>query len=400
MREYWLEEKEERQIRKNFTKAAEHPKILIVTEKLLTGFDAPILYAMYLDKPMRDHTLLQAIARVNRPYENEAAEMVKPHGFVLDFVGIFDKLEKALAFDSDEVNAIVKDLALLKQLFKAKMESKAPEYLRIVTARFDDKDVDNLIEHFRDKGVRKEFFKEYKEIEMLYEIISPDAFLRPFIDDYTTLSSIYAVVQNAYAKRVYVDRAFQKKTNELVQKHIGATIAETSPEFFAIDKATIETIKSRHEGDATKVINLVKAIQNTAEKNSDDPFLIALAERAKAVRDSYEDRQTTTADALADLLKEIERNEKRQKEQQAKGLDSLSYFVLTKLTEEKISNAESVANNIRAAFVQFPNWRRSEGELRELRKKVTFALVAEEDDIEKITSTVESLFALLQKGGS
>jgi len=53
---------------------------------------------MYLDKPMRDHTLLQAIARVNRPYENEGEEMVKPHGFVLDFVGIFDKLEKALAF--------------------------------------------------------------------------------------------------------------------------------------------------------------------------------------------------------------------------------------------------------------------------------------------------------------
>ena len=76
--------------------ADEFPKILIVTEKLLTGFDAPILYAMYLDKPMRDHTLLQAIARVNRPYENEADEMVKPHGFVLDFVGIFDKLEKAL----------------------------------------------------------------------------------------------------------------------------------------------------------------------------------------------------------------------------------------------------------------------------------------------------------------
>ncbi len=51
---------------------------------------------MYLDKPMRDHTLLQAIARVNRPYENESAEMVKPHGFVLDFIGIFDKLERRL----------------------------------------------------------------------------------------------------------------------------------------------------------------------------------------------------------------------------------------------------------------------------------------------------------------
>ena len=65
-----------------------------MTEKLLTGYDAPILYAMYLDKPMRDHTLLQAIARVNRPYEKrEPPKMVKPHGFVLDFIGIFDKLE-------------------------------------------------------------------------------------------------------------------------------------------------------------------------------------------------------------------------------------------------------------------------------------------------------------------
>ena len=59
-------------------------------------------------------------------------------------------------------------------------------------------------------------------LKMLYEIISPDAFLRLFIDDYTTLSSIYAVARNAYTKKVYVDRAFQKKTNELVQKHIGA----------------------------------------------------------------------------------------------------------------------------------------------------------------------------------
>jgi type I restriction enzyme R subunit len=90
-------------------------------------------------------------------------------------------VRELFAFDSDEVNAIVKDLGLLKQLFKAKMESKAPIYLALIHGKFDDKDVDNLIEHFRDADRRKEFFKEYKEIEMLYEIISPDAFLRPYI---------------------------------------------------------------------------------------------------------------------------------------------------------------------------------------------------------------------------
>ncbi|MDO8445966.1 MAG: HsdR family type I site-specific deoxyribonuclease [Deltaproteobacteria bacterium] len=399
LKKWHLDPKREKQIRKNFTKVGEWPKILIVTEKLLTGFDAPILYAMYLDKPMRDHTLLQAIARVNRPYENEAAEMVKPHGFVLDFVGIFDKLEKALAFDSDEINAIVKDIGLLKHLFKSKMESKAPAYLALVTQNFNDKDVDNLIEHFRDKERRKEFFREYKEIEMLYEIISPDAFLRPFIEEYATLSGIYEVVRNAYARRVYVDRAFQRKTNELVQKHIGAFMgAESTPDdYVVIDKSTIDAIKQREEGKATKVINLIKSIERTAEENSDDPFLVALAERAKVVQEGFEERQTTTAEALAELLNEIDKNEKRKKAQAEKGLDGLTFFVLCKLTDEGIPNPETVSRRIGEAFLKFPNWKGSEAELREVRKQVTYALVAEEDDMKKVAATVESLFNLLQK---
>jgi type I restriction enzyme R subunit len=352
---------------------------------------------MYLDKPMRDHTLLQAIARVNRPYENEALEMVKPHGFVLDFVGIFDKLEKALAFDSDEINAIVKDLKLLKVLFKNKMESTAPQYLALIERNFDDKDVDTLIEHFRDPERRKEFFKEYKEIEMLYEIISPDAFLRPFIETYATLSAIYAVVRNAYAKKVYVDRAFLQKTNELVQKHIGVGWRETHADYVAIDRTTIETIKKRDEGKATKVINLVKAIVKQAEDNSGDPFLIAMAERARAVQEKFEDRQATTEETLAELLKALEEDEKRKAEQAAKGLDGLSYFVLCKMTEDGIEQPAAVSKKVAEAFTKYPNWLRSEAEMREVRKQVTFAIFAHEDDMEKVTATVEALFTLLQK---
>jgi type I restriction enzyme R subunit len=397
LKKWHLEPTREKQIRKSFIKVGDWPKILIVTEKLLTGFDAPILYAMYLDKPMRDHTLLQAIARVNRPYENEVQEMVKPHGFVLDFVGIFDKLEKALAFDSDEVNAIVKDLGLLKQLFKSKMESKVPAYLALIEQKFDDKDVDNLIEHFRDPDRRKEFFKEYKEIEMLYEIISPDAFLRPFIDSYATLSSIFAVVRNAYAKTVYVDRAFQKKTNQLVREHIGTEQLMKVSEFVMIDENTIDLIKRQKSGDSTKVINLVKSIEKAAEENSEDPFLVALSERAIAVQTAFEDRQTSTAEALDELIKEVERNEQRKKEQAAKGLDAVGYFVFRKLTEDGMKNAETVSRKVAEAFTKFPNWQRSEGELRELRKQVTFALLREEDDVEKVTAIVDTLFTLLRK---
>jgi type I restriction enzyme, R subunit len=397
LKEFHLDPKKERQIRKSFGKLDQMPKILIVTEKLLTGFDAPVLYAMYLDKPMRDHTLLQAIARVNRPYENEAQEMVKPHGFVLDFVGIFDKLEKALAFDSAEINAIVKDIGLLKALFKAKMQDRVPGWLNLITHNFNDKDVDDLIEHFRDKERRKEFFKEYKEIEMLYEIISPDAYLRPFIEDYTTLSRIYDVVRKAYTKRVYVDRDFQKKTNELVQEHVGATLNEPETPYVFIDKRTLETIAAKSEGGATKVINLVKAIEKSAEEQSEDPFLVAMAERARAVQEAFEERQSTTEKALADLFVEIEKNTKRKQEQAEKGLDGLSYFVLCKLTDDGISNAEKVSAKIREAFAKNIGWKESDAAMRELRKAVTIAIYAEEDDLDKVTATVESLFNLLEK---
>lgn len=397
LKEFHLDPKKERQIRKSFGKLDQMPKILIVTEKLLTGFDAPVLYAMYLDKPMRDHTLLQAIARVNRPNENEAQEMVKPHGFVLDFVGIFDKLEKALAFDSDEINAIVKDLKLLKVLFKNKMESKAPGYLGLIERNFNDKDVDTLIEHFRDPERRKEFFKEYKEIEMLYEIISPDAFLRPFIDDYGTLSAIYQVVRKAYTRTVMVDREFQAKTNHLVQQQVGSYGVGGLGEIVAIDGNTIELIKNKSGGDGTKVINLIKSIEELAQDNSDDPYLIAMAERARAVQESFEQRQTSTAEALAELLRAVEGNETRKKEQAEKSFDGLTYFVYRSLLDAKIQNAEAVSRKIRHAFTEFPNWKRSDNALRELRKKVTFAIFAETDDLNRVTALVDELFTLLEK---
>lgn len=397
LKEFHLDPKKERQIRKSFGKLDQQPKILIVTEKLLTGFDAPVLYAMYLDKPMRDHTLLQAIARVNRPYENEAQEMVKPHGFVLDFVGIFDKLEKALAFDSKEINAIVKDLKLLKVLFQQKMETKAPAYLGLIERNFNDKDIDTLIEHFRDPARRKEFFKEYKEIEMLYEIISPDAFLRPFLDDFTTLSSIYDIVRKAYTKRVMVDRDFQKKTDALVQEHVGGYTGDGPLDPIKIDATTLDHIKKKRGGEGTKVINLIKSIQKTAEEESDDPYLIAMAERARAVQESFEERQTTTAEALEALLDEVSRNEERKKEQAEKGFDGLTFFVYRTLLDAKIANAEAVSRKIKEAFVANPNWKRSEAALRELRNKVTFAIFAEMDDLDAVARIVDELFTLLAK---
>ncbi len=182
---YYLSEEEKKKIRKDFRNSKKLPKILIVTEKLLTGFDAPILYCMYLDKPMRDHVLLQAIARVNRPYEDEEGRK-KPSGFVLDFVGIFDKLEKALAFDASDLKDVVTDIQLLKEEFAQRMKDGKEKYLILLKGKTRDKAVEIIIQHFRDGEKREEYYNFFKELSDMYEIISPDAFLRPYIENYCT----------------------------------------------------------------------------------------------------------------------------------------------------------------------------------------------------------------------
>jgi len=178
---------------------------------------------------------------------------------------------------------------------------------------------------------------------------------------------------------------------------MGTEQLESVSEFVKIDEKTIELIKQQKGGDGTKVINLVKSIEKAAEDSASDPFLIALAERAMAVQTAFEDRQTSTAEALDELIKEVESNEKRKKEQAAKGLDALGYFVLCKLTDDGIPNPDAASRKVAEAFTKFPNWQRSEAELRELRKQVTFALLHEEDNVEKVTATVDALFTLLRK---
>ncbi|OGC24104.1 restriction endonuclease subunit R [candidate division WOR-1 bacterium RIFOXYB2_FULL_37_13] len=369
LKEFTHKEDKEKEIRRDFIKFGSNPKILIVTEKLLTGYDAPILYCMYLDKPMRDHVLLQTIARVNRPYENEEMKMVKPHGFVLDFVGIFDKLEKALSFDSDEVNAVVKDLSLLKERFAQKLTKDSQEYFDLLLGPFDDRLAGALIEYFRDEGKRKIFFKLYNEIEMLYEIISPDAFLRPYIDSYTTLSNMYQVIRNAYSKQPQVDREFQKKTSALVQEHIQSSPIKLGSELYKIDSEGIEIIKDKNQPDEIKIINLVKSIQRLADEKSNDPVLISVKERAESIMDAYARRQTTTQDALKQLIALAENEAKRNQEQEQEGISSIAWFIRDVLIAENIVDIHAV-KDLESIINEYPEFRKSDKLTRDLRNGI------------------------------
>ncbi len=391
MKSFHLAPEEEKKIRKDFANIdSPRPKILIVTEKLLTGFDAPCLYAMYLDKPMRDHTLLQAIARVNRPYEDDDRGMKKPHGFVLDFIGLFNKLKKALSFDSDVVSAAIRNIDLLKNMFSGKMEKEAPKYLSLAETPFTDKTGDKLIQIFRDKSRRKEFLNFYRQMEMLYEIISPDPMLRPHIGDYRTLSAMYAIVEKAYSrkKKVYADKEFMRKTEKLIRENVDITDLKDVSDVYEIDAKTLTLLRESKKGDDTKIINLVKSIRKEADDHPDDPYALSMKQKAEAIQGIYEDRQEETQKVLKNLTELVQQDLERRKKQAQKNFDSITWYFYSGLEKIKVKQPDKIIGTIKNAFTRFPNWRKSESELRDLKKDI-YCSILENDDSVTVDAVVE-----------
>jgi len=393
---YHLSDIEEKRIRKAFRKPDELPKILIVTEKLLTGFDAPILYCMYLDKPMRDHVLLQAIARVNRPYEDEEGRK-KVSGFVLDFVGIFDHLEKALAFDSQDIAGIVRDVEMLKERFKEEMEKARKNYLTLIGGKKQDKAVETLLNYFLDEEIRNEYYRFFKELSTVYEIISPDAFLRDYLEDYETLSRMYQILRENYDRGIDINKDFTRKTIELVKKHTKSGEIQPTIDILEINEETLAKIEKSKASDIEKVFNLIKSIERTVAQEGDTaPYLKSIAEKAEMLAKLFQDRQKTTQETLEELKKIIEEIVTAKKEQVEKNMTSEIFSIYWILDRSGFENATSMANEMEKVFEEYPHWQKSNKHGIKIRQKLYEVLVHSGiTDSKKISETAQQIMKLL-----
>jgi len=370
LKQFALGEDAEKQLRKAFIKRNTSPKILIVTEKLLTGFDAPVLYCMYLDKPMRDHALLQAIARVNRPYEEEGA-IRKPSGFVLDFVGIFENLTKALAFDSDVVASVIENLDVLRDRFAKQMAAPAESYLGFCRGPIDDRAAESVIAAFVDKDKREAFFAFFRELENLYEIISPDAFLRPYIDNYARLAALYALVRNAYTTQPPIIRDLMRKTEELVQKHAETEGLVTTLPVVNIDENVLASIRY-DDPDPGKVINLGKGILKATIREDTPPYLVSIGDRAESILEAFDDRQVSTTTALQELAQLSRELLEAEDERKRLGLDEPTFAILRELQRAGVKgdDVRVLAVTLNSVFVTYPDFGDNPAQRRSLKAEL------------------------------
>lgn len=396
--QYHLTEQEEEAIRKAFRKPDELPKILIVTEKLLTGFDAPILYCMYLDKPMRDHVLLQAIARVNRPYEDEGGRR-KAAGFILDFVGVFDNLERALAFDSQDVAGVVEGLEVLQRRFADLMQRGRDEFLPLNTGQSEDKAAEAVLEHFRDRERREAFYQYFRELEELYEILSPDPFLGPFLEDYEVLVSMYRLVRSAYEPHLPVDKSFLRKTAEVVQKHTRTGGIFMPEEIHKIDVEMLERLAGEERSETVQVFNLIKAFYHLVQQGRHQaPYLVSIGQRAEEIARAFEERQLTAQEALRQLKELVEQYKAAEQDRRESDLPPEGFAALWLLRKEGVSNAETLGREISRAFAQHPYWQRIESQERELRRSIYKALIR--SGMKNVVEWADRLLTMLRRAAT
>lgn len=374
--ELQLNEAAEKNARKLFIKLEEKPQILIVTDKLLTGYDAPILYCMYLDKPMRDHVLLQAIARVNRPYEDEAGHR-KPCGLIVDFIGVLRELNKALAFDSDQVSGVVEDLDLLLARFQELMGGSAQTYLQPIEGGKDEQLEKLLYEELLDKDRRQAFVDLFKEVETLYEILSPSPELRDYLEDYQKLADLYFMLRNAYGSKTTFYEDLANKTELLVRDTAGTygPAAGASVEF---DEQALAVLKRGKGSDQSKIMNLVRALREAAATEGEEqPYLMAIGERAEAVLQSLEDRKLSTRDALARLEGLMRERLAAEAERERLGFDARAYAIYLRLKEGGFEEPAEPVRRLAACFARFPNHATNSEELRQLKSELYKILLTE-----------------------
>lgn len=391
---YHLGEDEERAVRKSFRKPDEMPRILIVTEKLLTGFDAPILETMYLDKPMRDHVLLQAIARVNRPYEDESGRR-KSAGFILDFVGVFERLERALAFDSEDVSGVIEDLDVLRREWERMVERARTEYLPIGAGLADDKKAEAMLEHFRDGEGRETFYRFFGEMQEVYEVLSPDAFLRPFMGDYERLSEMYRLLRVSFDSSADVDKSFLRKTAELVreQTHAGRIMDPT--DVYVLNENAIELLADSDKPDTVKVFNLLKVIEKMVRERADmAPYLVPIGQRAEEVARKFYERQVDSKDALEQLTLTLEDAQTADRERADTNLSLEGFVVYWVLKGMNVTNPKVLAEQMELAFQEHPYWKTSkqqEGELRAGMYKVLLQAGVEDEVVDVVGEVLDLL---------
>ena len=374
-------------------KDEDYPKILIVTDMLLTGFDAPSLQVMYLDKPLKEHRLLQAIARTNRPFRD-----LKEAGIIIDYVGILNEIKKAFKIYSEEdIKCVLSSYKNIEEEFK-NLIYEIFKMFEGLTKNYDRETLLNAVEFLTSEKVNeKEFIAKYKSLRKIFELLGSEEIKIEYLEDYKWISAIYIYYMKMVNQEIPVEEYVEKyfdKTIKFIHESTEIKSLETDLPEISFDqnylKRLEEKIKSKREKAANILFTLNKMVLVERHKN---PIYESLVERVERLLELWKEKTRNYKRIYSEgrnIIKEINSLSSRQ---EAIGFSDLEYSLLLVLEEgfgkkdELPGEIKYISNKLEDYL--FPGWfnqpteeKKVEREVRKFTRglKIKYGVTLEEMD--------------------
>ncbi len=369
-----LDKAQQEKVVDEFNDARSELKFVIVTSKLLTGFDAPILQTMYLDKSLKDHTLLQAICRTNRLYPQ------KNFGRIVDYFGVFDDTARALEFDEQSVQDIISNLSVLRARLPDAVEAALQHFDGVDRTLIGFEGLERAQQAINTEEKKDAFAQDYQHLSKLWESLSPDRILDQYQADYLWLSQVFESVRPAsdtVGRLLWLTLGAQ--TTQLIHDHIHVGEVHHLEEFI-LDADVIEDIFNNP--NAQNARKLEKILSQRLQKHASNPRFKSLSQRLEELRDRAEQGLITSIEFVKELCKIAKETVQAEKELEQELLEKSPKAALTELflelkTEQTPAVVERIVNDIDAIvrIVRFPGWQKTTSGEREVQQSLRKALL-------------------------
>ncbi len=386
---------------KSGDKKFDNTAILIVSDMLLTGYDAPIVQCMYIDKLLKEHTLLQAIARVNRTKSG------KEYGLVVDYAGITNYLTEALKIFSGDLEAheVMTDIENEKTILENRHSKMVAFFNDIKIDRFKDrvKFVDESVLYLEPEDLRDKYIDLVKVFNKSMDIVLPDSFALKFEYDLKLYNDIKLEAINTHTpEKLFITREETKKIQMIIDEHLRATgvhyllheaIDITDPEAF---RRELE-----NKSGKTKELTIANRIKHTiqANKKENPEFYEDIAKRLEKLIKAREEDRIDQVQLLMefDKLQDEIRNSKE--EWKRLGLNSKEQFPIFKTLEKVVPDPKgftiAVFDKV-GMYLEKSDWKEHDDIKKEIRKNIKSLLRNNEVDKELVNSLPIKILDILE----
>lgn len=362
-------------------KEDENPKLLVVHNMLLTGFDAPILKTIYLDRNLKNHTLMQAIARTNRPAEG------KENGEIVDFQGVFENIDEALDYDDETKAYAARDKSELFEDLKDQLETVMSIFEGIPKNDTQEAAYE-AVERVSTHPERRQFKQGFRRLQSLYESVAPDKRLieSGIEDDYKWLSRVHVAFKRTTSGDDDPEEDMQEKTREIISENV--EIGEIKRDFptYKLGEEYLEDVEGL-DNPGVKASQIAHATrEHLHPRENQNPRYKRLSERVTDIVERWQGDEIGDPEAVEALKAVEEEILDVEAEADEKDMEAAEFAIYTHLTEETTDaidseeQAEAVAEEIVSQFRDrvdrgYHGWKTNQQTIAEIERILLDVLV-------------------------